>query len=681
VLTGVKSQHQETGTGLPGWPLNLSYDSRRKLPSSDSYAVFGVLVTASPSLGELWSTSYHKRLVIQADASRTTQGIQASRGLGQWVSFTRSSAGQLMPDADISDTLTSVGAGYRYIDAANRLIETYDAAGVLSAVRRADGASLTYVYSDSSTDLDIAPDPGLLIRVTDNFGRSMRFAYERPTGALQARLKRITAADAQVLQTDYDTAGNFNTITWPGTDNPRKFLYERADLPWALTGLVDENQKRHATYGYDAEGRAVSTEISGANNRYSLEFQQPPQWTIVETLDDTKSFIWRDHYWVEPQSVKVTGPNEQVITVGSDIVQGSPVQTGRSQPAGSGCNASSSKLTYDKNANILGRTDFSDRKTCYAYDQLPNAQKNLENVRVEGLLGSATCPADLANYQVPGDLPLEQPQRKVTTRWHPAWRLPVQHAEPLRITSWVYNGQADPNNGNKPLFCAPDNAVLPDGQPIGVLCKRIEQATIDASGSKGLQAAPQGQPRQWSYTYNGFGQKLTEVDPRDKTSRWEYFDDTNADHTHGDLRSTTNAAGQTSRYSRYDKAGRLLTMSDANGVVSQYSYTPRGWLKSATVNPPAGGGASEVTGYDHYPTGLLKLATLPDGSTLKYDYDDAHRLTDITDSAGNTVHYTLDEMGNRKGEQLKDPSGTLARSITRIFDDLNRLQNVTGAPQ
>jgi hypothetical protein len=45
------------------------------------------------------------------------------------------------------------------------------------------------------------------------------------------------------------------------------------------------------------------------------------------------------------------------------------------------------------------------------------------------------------------------------------------------------------------------------------------------------------------------------------------------------------------------------------------------------------------------------------------------------------VHYTLDEMGNRKGEELKDQSGTLARTITRIFDDLNRLQNVTGAPQ
>ena len=47
----------------------------------------------------------------------------------------------------------------------------------------------------------------------------------------------------------------------------------------------------------------------------------------------------------------------------------------------------------------------------------------------------------------------------------------------------------------------------------------------------------------------------------------------------------------------------------------------------------------------------------------------------------NTVTYTLDNMGNRIGEQLKDPSGALARNVTRIYDALNRLQTVTGAAQ
>jgi hypothetical protein len=53
----------------------------------------------------------------------------------------------------------------------------------------------------------------------------------------------------------------------------------------------------------------------------------------------------------------------------------------------------------------------------------------------------------------------------------------------------------------------------------------------------------------------------------------------------------------------------------------------------------------------------------------------------VTDNLGNTVHYTLDNMGNRKQEDYKDPTGTLAKTITRLYDALNRLQNLTGAVQ
>jgi YD repeat-containing protein len=576
-------------------------------------------------------------------------------------------------DKDVNDQLITIKdagdkvLGWRFADQSRRQIEAYDQGGILQAIHTISGQTFTLTYGEQGKA------PRQLSSVTDSFGRKLKFDYD---GA--GRMNRLTDPNGQEVRYTYTGIGavlgatyNVKTVTYPTvqTEAPAilTYHYEDPGLPNALTGITDEKGWRLATFGYNpyiSSGYAMSTTLHAGPGKdvdtYSFNYS-------ATSSSSTNSYF--------------TDPHGNTITYTHENIGGVRRITSQNQPAGSGCNASSSELSYDANANITSRTDFSDRKTCYAYDQLSNDQKNLENVRVEGLLGSATCPADLVGYQVPGDLPLEQPRRKTTTRWHPAWRLPIQQAEPLRITSWVYNGQPDPSNGNKPLFCAPDNAVLPDGQPIVVLCKRIEQATIDASGSKGLQATPQGPSRQWSYSYNRFGQKLTEVDPRAKTSRWEYFDDTSAEHTQGDLRSTTNAAGQTSRYSRYDKAGRVLTMTDANGVVTQYSYTPRGWLKSATVNPPSGGGASEVTGYDHYPTGLLKLATLPDGSTLKYDYDDAHRLTDITDSAGNTVHYTLDEMGNRKGEQLKDQSGTLARSITRIFDDLNRLQNITGAEQ
>jgi len=72
-------------------------------------------------------------------------------------------------------------------------------------------------------------------------------------------------------------------------------------------------------------------------------------------------------------------------------------------------------------------------------------------------------------------------------------------------------------------------------------------------------------------------------------------------------------------------------------------------------------------------------ATLLGGTTLGYSYDAAHRLTGVTGAKGNTITYTLDAAANRTGEQVKDPSGASQRSITRVYDALNRIQQITGA--
>ena len=74
-----------------------------------------------------------------------------------------------------------------------------------------------------------------------------------------------------------------------------------------------------------------------------------------------------------------------------------------------------------------------------------------------------------------------------------------------------------------------------------------------------------------------------------------------------------------------------------------------------------------------------KKATLPDGSFLEYTYDAAHRLTEIEDSEGNRIVYTLDAMGNRTAEQLYDPSNALTQTRTRVFNTLNQLWKEIGA--
>ena len=77
--------------------------------------------------------------------------------------------------------------------------------------------------------------------------------------------------------------------------------------------------------------------------------------------------------------------------------------------------------------------------------------------------------------------------------------------------------------------------------------------------------------------------------------------------------------------------------------------------------------------------GQLTGVVMPDATAMSYSYDAAHRLTGVTDAKGNTVSYTLDAMGNKTSEQVKDPSGNLQRNITRVYDALNRVQQVTGA--
>jgi YD repeat-containing protein len=208
---------------------------------------------------------------------------------------------------------------------------------------------------------------------------------------------------------------------------------------------------------------------------------------------------------------------------------------------------------------------------------------------------------------------------------------------------------------------------------------------LDETGSLGYAAAADGPPRVWKYSYNRFGQMLTEDGPRTDVAdvtTWEYYADTSsvagAEHTLGDLKSVTNPAGHKAEHLRYDKAGRLLKSRGPNEVTTEITYTPRGWVDLVTVTP-AGGGLAQVTDHDYWPTGLLKQVTQADGSWTAYTYDGAHRLTDVADNLGNTVHYTMDGMGNRTKEEFKDPAGVLARQIDRVYDALNRLQNYTGA--
>jgi YD repeat-containing protein len=561
--------------------------------------------------------------------------------------------------------------------------------------KRVIGGSTVWVASNEDNSLSVFGLNGLLLSRTTADGKSYTMSYSSNPTALQSvtewtsrqatftydqyrRVTSMTNPKGEITQYAYDGASsncgvggvcnNLTSITLPGAST-RVFHYnelqytENISWPRALTGITDENASRYAIFKYNSSGRAISTEHANGADRYLVSASSYP--TVTDPLGSQRQMSF------------TTTPMSQKLSY-------------QSQPAGAGCAAASSAISYDPQGNPTSRDDFTNKRSCYSYD----LARNLETVRLEGLASSAACPAPLGSYTIAAPAPGSNvTQRKTSTLWHPDWRLEVRRAEPKRISTWVYNGQPDPTAAGAVASCAPATAVLPDGKPIAVLCKQIEQATTDATGSAGFGAAASGTPRIWSYTYNGYGQVLTADGPRtdagiaDKTT-YTYHAATTSDVMLGDLASVSNAAGHVVTYPKYDRNGRLLRMVDANGATTDYSYHPRGWLLSSTVTPagvvpgsaPAAGVAL-INRYDYDAAGQLKKATAPDGSFVAYSYDAAHRLIALSDAAGNTISYTLDAMGNRIQEQSKDPAGTLARQVSRVIDALNRVQQVTGAAQ
>ena len=669
--TGVEHYTLPLEVNVGGERLVLAYDTARRAPTTVVGA--DLVNTDPPSFGELWRSSLHRRLVIGA----AKKGARVSRGDGSSASFIGDGAGAYTPDPDINDRIVSINGGYRFTDAATKAQETYNTQGQLTRIDRSDGQILQFTYGTGSTPTSIAPAPGYLLSVQDSFGRTVQFEYELPGGgdaATGGRVKRITDAGGRVITPIY-TGANLSQINWPDTQM-RRFHYENASLTWAMTGVTDENGARHATIGYDSAGRATSSSLSAGVNAYSISYTQPPVIVTSDVYDAANSLVLRTRSWQAPNAASVTRPNGTTTTLAASLVHGMSRMTSQSQPAGSGCSASTSAQTYDANGNLASKDDFNGNRTCYVSDQ----NRNLETVRVEGLAGGAAC----TSVTGPG-APVPAGSRKTSTQWHPNWRLATRTAEPGRITTSVYNGQPDPYAGNAIASCAPGTALLPDGQRTAVLCRQVEQATTDTDGSLGFAAAVQTDvaAREQRWTYNEFGQVLTHDGPRTDVAdvtTYQYYTDTAfsgtdpyaVGHTKGDLWRMTNAAGHVTQYTQYNKHGQLLEMIDPNGVLTTHTYDLRQRLTSTSV-------ASQTTVFDYWPTGLIKRVTQPDASYVHYDHDDEHRLVKVSDSLGNSITYTLDNMGNRVAEETKDPAQTLRRQLSRSFDALGRVQQVTAS--
>ena len=273
--------------------------------------------------------------------------------------------------------------------------------------------------------------------------------------------------------------------------------------------------------------------------------------------------------------------------------------------------------TYDTNGNVLSQTDFNNVVTTAAYE----VDRNLPTSRTEAF-GTARA-------------------RTTTTAWHANFRLPTSIVEPNRTTAFTHD-----SSGRLLTRTVTDTSVTPNVS------------------------------RTWTYTYNSFGQVLTEDGPRTDVTdvtTYTYYTCTTGFQC-GQLKTITNALGHVTTYNSYNAHGQATQITDANGLVTSLSYDLRQRLTDRCVGATLPSCTSgELTHLEYFPTGLLKKMTNPDASYIEYTYDAAHRLTQINDGASNKIGYTLDNAGNRTAENTYDPGNSLRRTHTRVFNTLNQL--------
>jgi len=492
----------------------------------------------------------------------------------------------------VSIRLAVTGSGFTVTDDDDN-VEIYSTAGVLQSITSRAGVVQTISYDSS----------GLFHGVVDSFGNSLTV-----TRNTRGTIGSIALSGGGSVQYGY-TLLRLTTVT--NLDSTvRTYVYGDSRFVNALTSVVDESNTTFASWAYDAQERATSTQEAGGAGAATLVYNANGSVTATDALGAVRTF-----------SYSRSGDINKVTSI-----------------SGSQCPScqESAATTYDSAGWIASRTDYNGNLTCYANDPA----RGLELVRVEGFAPGSTCPTTLSSY-TPQSGTL---QRKITTQWSSTWREPALITEPNRTTAFAFDG-----SGN-------------------VLTKTVTDLTVTPNVT-----------RVWTYKYFNsglYGQVQTATGPRTDittdVTNYTYYSCTNGGAC-GQVDTATNGLNQVTIFNTYNAYGQPLTITDPNGVVTTLTYDARERLTSSEVG-------TETTSYSYWPIGLLKLVTLPDSSTMQLTYNGAHRLTTITDSAGNSISYTLDALGNRTAENTYDPTNTLRRTHTRVFNTLSQLyQDINAA--
>lgn len=666
--TGNKYQHEIDYVSADNFPLIFD-----RHYNSDS--------PADSVLGGYWRGSYDRTIITYKVGKARLADVY--RANGKVFTF-KLNNGVWQGDADINDQLIKTATGWRYI-LKNNHVEEYDANGKLIKLMDRNELPQQLTYNEA----------GQLIQVSSSFGPVLTFTYNS-TGLLASMMDSAS----NMYTYFYDALGNLIRVEYPDASS-RQYRYENIAFPHALTGIIDENSVRFATWRYDELGRAVSSEHAGGVEKIEVSYNSDGSRIVTDTLGQIKTHFVKNILG----TAKVSGFDTRLCPT-CELLDGAkfnydnngfPIKT-------TDGNGNIDYLAFNRRGLLISRTDAAGTADEQTRTQIWHETLNLPSASHES--GKSTY----YSYDDNGNV-LEMRQLDTATNETQIW---TYSYNPLGLIETIDGPRTEVNDITHYYY-------YPNGRLwriVNALGHALEILEYDANGRPTKLQEPNSvittlayDPRgrlisqnaggeMTTYSYDLAGRLIQTTLPDQSSTTFEYDEAgrqvRKRDHWHNEIRyhydnnshlinqSVYSSDGALQQHSwSYDQTGKLISSTGAEGQATHYSYDKKGNLIGVTD------AKSQLTSYNFDALDRPVTTQYPDTGVVDKEYDKQNNLVAVTDAEGHTTNYHYNGLGQiietdspdagistyryDEGGNLVNETRANGKTISYQYDALNRL--------